>query len=428
MFLTKAAQIGFSSVFALAVGLVFNKLLALYYPYEYIGSFGLIKSYISTLLNVILIGVNYSYFFLHKVQVDEGNTSNKIFMGRAHIYLIINIAVLLLGLCIIFAIFETNKFILTAASVASVIALTKVYMQNDAVHNKFHRYFIYTGAQALIFCLAMAVSYTFNLELINAVVICAASIVCGQILFIYSTNIKNNFSVSVLNVKSFYIDSFKYSKFFFIHVFMNSIIISGVQFSISQFDRTFLTEFNVFIQISTYLTIFGSIFGTYLFPKLVKNSKSEEQHKILYIALVVMLVMSLLILIFFDQVVTLLYKADFVTMNLIFFFILNAKILEIINATQSIRFQSELKFMYLYLVTFITNLPMIIYLLSVYFLWNDFSALIFITSYFISFVLQFIIYGYGNKKNTRNFVLITLVYVIFFVFSKAVFIDSLILI
>ena len=45
MFLTKAIHIGFSSVFALAVGLVFNKLLALYYPYEYIGSFGLIKSY-----------------------------------------------------------------------------------------------------------------------------------------------------------------------------------------------------------------------------------------------------------------------------------------------------------------------------------------------------------------------------------------------
>tara|TARA_R110002073_G_scaffold294993_3_gene460796 strand:- start:3007 stop:3636 length:630 start_codon:yes stop_codon:yes gene_type:complete len=205
---------------------------------------------------------------------------------------------------------------------------------------------------------------------------------------------------------------------------MNGIIISGVQYSISQYDRPFLTEFNVYIQLATYLSIFGSIFGTYLFPRLVKNSQSEEQYTILYMALSVVLLMALVILIFFDQVVSLLYKVDFVSLNLVFFLILNAKILEIINATQSIRFQSELKFLYLYSVTFFTNLPMIIYLLSVYFFGIDFSAFIFITLYFIAFALQFIIYGYGNKKNIKNFVLLTVVYVVFFVTCKAIFIDS----
>ena len=141
-------------------------------------------------------------------------------------------------------------------------------------------------------------------------------------------------------------------------------------------------------------------------------------------ALGLMLMMAFVILIFFDQVVSILYKENFVSLNLIFFLILNAKILEIINATQSIRFQSELKFLYLYSVTFFTNSPMIVYLLSVYFLALDFSALIFITLYFMAYVLQFIIYGYGNKKNIKNFVLITLVYVAFFFVSKAIFIDK----
>tara|TARA_R110002095_G_scaffold89817_2_gene78372 strand:+ start:723 stop:2009 length:1287 start_codon:yes stop_codon:yes gene_type:complete len=424
MFFTKAVHIGFSSIFALFIGLVFNKLLALYYPYEYIGSFGLIKSYISTLLNVILIGINYSYFFLHKTQVDQGNIPNRSFMGKAHVYLIINVLVLLLGLALTFAVFETNRFILTAACVASVVALTKIYMQNDAVHSRFYRYFIYTGAQALIFSLGMVISFCFNVELIKAVIICSTCVLFGQIFYIYSTSIKGRYSASISNIKSFYIDSFKYSKFFFIHVFMNGIIISGVQYSISQYDRPFLTEFNVYIQLATYLSIFGSIFGTYLFPRLVKNSQSEEQYTILYMALSVVLLMALVILIFFDQVVSLLYKVDFVSLNLVFFLILNAKILEIINATQSIRFQSELKFLYLYSVTFFTNLPMIIYLLSVYFFGIDFSAFIFITLYFIAFALQFIIYGYGNKKNIKNFVLLTVVYVVFFVTCKAIFIDS----
>ena len=276
MFFTKAVHIGFSSIFALFIGLVFNKLLALYYPYEYIGSFGLIKSYISTLLNVILIGINYSYFFLHKTQVDQGNIPNRSFMGKAHVYLIINVLVLLLGLALTFAVFETNRFILTAACVASVVALTKIYMQNDAVHSRFYRYFIYTGAQALIFSLGMVISFCFNVELIKAVIICSTCVLFGQIFYI-----------------------------------------SGVQYSISQYDRPFLTEFNVYIQLATYLSIFGSIFGTYLFPRLVKNSQSEEQYTILYMALSVVLLMALVILIFFDQVVSLLYKVDFVSLNYI---------------------------------------------------------------------------------------------------------------
>ena len=65
----------------------------------------------------------------------------------------------MLCLSLTFAIIEANKFIITAACVASVVALTKVYMQNDAVHGRFYRYFIYTGAQASIFCLGMFVSY-----------------------------------------------------------------------------------------------------------------------------------------------------------------------------------------------------------------------------------------------------------------------------
>ena len=148
---------------------------------------------------------------------------------------------------------------------------------------------------------------------------------------------------------------------------MNGIIISGVQYTISQNDRTFLTEFNVYIQLATYLSVFGSVFGTYLFPKLVNDSKSEEQYTILYMALGLLLLMALVVLIFFDQLVSILYKTDFVSLNLIFFLILNAKILEIVNATQSIRFQSELKFLYLYSVTTLTNLPMILFVYNPFF-------------------------------------------------------------
>jgi len=427
MFFTKAIHIGFSSVFALAVGLVFNKLLAVYYPYEYLGYFGLIKSYTSTLLNVILIGVNYSYFFLHKTQVAEGNLSNNTFISKAQIYLVINVFVLLLGLTFIFLIFDLSKFILTAACVASAVALTKVYMQNDAVHSRFHRYFIYTGVQALIFCIGMMVSYLLNLELINAVILCAGSILFGQVIYIYFTSIRCAESTSINAVKSFYVDSFKYAKFFFIHVFINGMIISGVQYSISKYDQTFLTEFNVYVQLATYLSIFGSIFGTYLFPRLVKDSKSKEQYIILYSALGILLSLSTGMLIFFNQVVSILYKTNFVTLNLIFFLILNAKILEILNATQSIRFQSELKFIYLYSVTLLTNLPMIIYLLSTYFLGINFSVLIFITLYFVAYFFQFVVYGFGNKKNLKSFTTLTLGYMTFFIITELIFINNIFL-
>ena len=122
-------------------------------------------------------------------------------MGKAHVYLIINVFVLLFGLSLTFAIFETNKFIMVASCVASVIALTKIYMQNDAVHNRFHRYFIYTGAQAITFSLGMVVAYCFEFELFNAVIICAASILCGQIIFIYFTNLKNNYTAFNIRYK-----------------------------------------------------------------------------------------------------------------------------------------------------------------------------------------------------------------------------------
>lgn len=424
MFFTKALHIGFSSVFALIIGLIFNKLLALYYPYEYIGSFGLIKSYISTFVNIILIGINYSYFFLHKSQVDEGTLSNELFMGKAHIYLIINIIVFLLALSVFFLGFEVNKYFLTAACVASTVALTKVYMQNDAVHNRFHRYFIYTGTQALILCCGLGISLLFSTELINSVIISSASVLTFQIIYIFFTNIRKNYHILLPDIMSFYAESIKYSKFFFMHVFINGIIISVVQYCISRFDKMFLTEFNVYIQLATYLSIFGSIFGTYLFPRLVKNSTSDEQYTILSYALIVMLLMALIILAFFDQVVSILYKSGFVSLNFMFFLVINAKILEIINATQSIRYQSELRFFYLYSVTFFTNLPMIIYLMLVYLFEIEFSALLFIKLFFASYLLQYVIYGYGNKKNIKNFALITIIYIAFFIISKAVFIDS----
>ena len=420
---TKVFYIGFANAFALVLGIAFNKILALYFPYEYVGYMGLIKSYASTAMNIILLGVNYSYFFLHRTYVDEGNMDNKLLMSKAFILIGINILLAMTFLLIWSILFEKNIFIICALSVAVILSLNIISTQNDAIHNNFVRYPYYLGAQSLTLLLGAGISLRFELELINAIIYTALTIIALQVIYISFKYLRRTIPKAYQNLTLFFRENIKYSKFFFIQVVLNSLIFATIQFTVSQYQGSFLTQFNTYIQLASYLTVAGTVFGTYLFPKLVKDSEATVQYKMTYLAFGVLASMSIIILTFFNEVVTILYKSNFVPLNILFFLIINAKLLEIVNATQSIRFQSELRFRFLYSVIALSNAPIMVYISLVYFSKTTFNELLFVSLYFTAFAIQFILYGFSNRQSLGKYFIILFGYLIFFLFTKGIFID-----
>ncbi|TBT28803.1 hypothetical protein D5E80_10500 [Vibrio parahaemolyticus] len=55
-----------SSVIVILIGILNSKLVANYFPFEYIGYFGFIKSNAVFFSSIVLFGLNYSFFFIEK--------------------------------------------------------------------------------------------------------------------------------------------------------------------------------------------------------------------------------------------------------------------------------------------------------------------------------------------------------------------------
>lgn len=406
----KLAQVFSANVLAITLGFVSNKLIAIYLPYETIGLIGIIKSHTQTITTIILLGLNFSFFYLRK---DNKEYEESIIVKRGFNFLLVNaLAVsLIILLLLLLNIYKYMPLIFIALFISMSNAIIRLFMQRDASNSYYKKYYFYLSLQNIIFLTGVLISVFFKSQIILTLM-CISVITIVFILLFKS----NYIDLTLLNIKqyiNFFKRNFYYAKYFFGLLVVENLYFSIIQIFLKSLEGNYSTIFNANFQVLSVLYIINTVLGTYLFPKIINNKNSREQYYIKYIIFISLFIFSISLMLFYDFFIAILYRKGFLSLSILFFFLLNGKVLEISAMPIAIKFQAELKFKFIYRVVLSSKVPIAIYMILVKLGVIIFNLDVFGLFIFLVYLINYIIYSYNNSKHK----IMEIVFLFFYLFS-----------
>lgn len=389
----KLIQLFGSSLGVIVLGIFLSKYVANYYPEEYVGYLGEVKSYSIFLSNLFLFGLNYSFYFLIKNCNSEGAV-NVIYEKSLNLIFQIFSFFLLLSVSYIYFTKDTisgQELSIIGLSVfcALVLSVFSVMAKRDAYNNSYARFFFYTSSNNIILLL-LAVLGSF-LDRDTLVLIFSVLLAVFFLKF---------FSLSSLKpVKSFdfAMRSMSLAKYFYFHLFLSTGLLALIQFVLNR--KGLATEFNALITIFSLLNVATVVVGNYIFPKLVANTKSEGHLFLAELTTLCVVIASFFILLFFDLGVTLIFKDDFVEISIVSVFLLQSKVLEISSGILGYKLSSQLKFKKIYFGFGLYCLPVLVFLTFLHFdlISLDLFCLSILVGWFLHY-LYIVIVSYRSQR------------------------------
>lgn len=362
----KLIQLFLSSFGVIALGVLLSKYTSNFYPYEYIGYLGAVKSYSIFISNLFLLGLNYSFFFLVKNNEDD-RALDYVYQNSIDLIFRVFIFSMLLPIgCFLFYWdnVQEHEFIIILLSIfcALVLSVFSVTAKRDAYNNNYSRFFIYTSSNNIILL---------TLALLGGFLYSQAVFLIFFLLFIvfcfnYFSFKKRSFSSSLSFAKA----SMFYARYFYLHLFLSTGLLALIQFVLNR--KGVATEFNALITIFSLLNVATAVVGNYIFPKLVANSESQGHLFLSELTTFIVLVGSFVIFIFFDFGVEMIFKQDFIQLTIVSVFLLHSKILEISSGILGYKLSSNLQFKKIYFAFGLYSFPVCIGLIFYYY---DFLSL-----------------------------------------------------
>jgi hypothetical protein len=395
----KILQLVSSSVGVVLVGLILNKLAAVYLSYEYVGYIGVVKSYAIFLSNVMLFGLNYSFFFLVKEEGYENSDNLKLIVRRSTNAILIAFFVLFFIFILKYLIIEVNneQFLwIIALQLGCIFSLCSIYAKRDAVNNNYKRFFFYNGC----------INITLLTILLSYIIVGDFYVLVLLPLFvsilILNTSLTREGGVS--GFTRFFKKNLGYAKFFYLNLLLSTGYLSLIQYFLLKSSNA--TEFNAIITIVSLANIISTVLGNYIFPKLVNDPNNNSHYKLFDYSLLVLLVISFVVNYFFDFFVSIMFRDNFISYSIVVVFLLQSKIVEIASGILGYKFSSELNFKVIYFAFVLSVMPVLFYLSYVYFLKQPIRLEYICGLMLVGWLLKLFIFGLMSYPNKTRFIAI----------------------
>ncbi|HDM8128349.1 TPA: hypothetical protein P0E14_003176 [Vibrio harveyi] len=351
-----------SSVIVILIGILNSKLVANYFPFEYIGYFGFIKSNAVFFSSIVLFGLNYSFFFIEKDEfLVVGNKDSSIQSTFINSNLLVGLIYFFVVIFFItYYILKPSTGILlslVAVFCSGVISVTSLYCKKDSCKSIFSKFWIYNLVIGLIYL--FTILFAILTEKIEAALI---FLIALSFSLTVSHAIYYLRYFDLAKFKSFFYKNYCYSKLFQINLLLSTGFLALIQHALLSNEEV-LANFNAIVTIVSLLNIVSVVIGNYLFPRLVSNSKSEEHLMLYKLVFLSLFLFSFVVLLFFDFFTKLIFFEGFVSLGISVIFLLQAKIFEIISGVIGYKYSSDMRFGVIFSGLGLVSLPVLIYFL-----------------------------------------------------------------
>ncbi|WP_318481519.1 hypothetical protein [Photobacterium leiognathi] len=406
-----------SSILVVLIGLINTKLVANFFPFEYVGYFGFIKNNAFFLSNIILLGLNYSFFFIEKDLRNDDNyqfeSVNKVFNYGKVLCLIIAV-ILLMIFSIKWYILRDSVSLLWILALFSGLTLSfsSLMCKRDSVLSKFNKFWIYNITLSFFLFITIVSSFFFNDRyylVVLFIILISIYILCNVI--------KIERIPTYSDLKVFFKSNISYSKYFQLNLVLSTGFIAIIQSCLVS-DANSLSEYNATLTLTSLLNIISTVVGSYIFPRLVSNS-NDKTHLLLYkIVLLSLAFVSFIIALYFDFFISLLFKPDFIMFNAAFLFLLDAKIFEITCGILGYKLSASLDFKRIFTGLFLYVVPFFIYLISLDFSFTNVNLTTLCACLMIGWLIRLIYYININEDvfYKKILVIIGIIFILSFQF------------
>ncbi len=261
--LTKSIQLGLGPLIALSLGVVSNKLIAIYLPEVYLGYYGLTKSLVFFISSLLLFGLNHSYFFLERERILD---SREMLNSTCVLIIAFGFIAIFISLLIFYPLIEEVTFIasLFALLIAGVHVIYGIYAKSDSVDDDFSKYPFYTSIQpALLFVLVVSFIFLGGVKPSLFVVFLIVLVLFFCVLKVYGFS-----RVDLVSLKCLFVSNLHYAKYFYVLLLVSTGYIAFIQWYLNKVGAA--VEFNVVLSISALLSIVNLMVCNYLAPRLSK--------------------------------------------------------------------------------------------------------------------------------------------------------------